>query len=186
MTKYRELLRLESLVFGDRNIAHSCGVSRNTIAKVTKKAAEMNLSWPLDFDLTDSRVLEELLFLKDKSATNRRMPDFDYIRKELLRNGVNKKLLWMEYCEECHMNIKEPLMYSLFFNYIQKDEEKSRAIMHIQRKPGEQIEVDWAGELAHIIVPDTSEITDAWVFVGVLTYSQYAFVEAYMDEKRNY
>ena len=184
MTKYREILRLKSLGFSDRNIAHSCSVSRNTVAKVTKRAAEINLSWPLDFDMTDS-ALEELLFPKDKSATNRRMPDFDYIRKELLRNGVNKKLLWMEYCEECRINGEEPLMYSQFCYYIQKDEEKRRATMHIQRKPSEQIEVDWAGDPAHIIDPDTGEITDVWVFVGVLTYSQYAFVKAYMDEKTN-
>ena len=127
--------------------------------------------------------LTELMFPKDKSATNKRMPNFDYIRKELLRNGVNKKLLWVEYCEECRMSSEEPLMYSQFCYYIQKDEEKRRATMHIPRKPGEQIEVDWAGDPAHIIDPDTGEITDAWIFVGVLTYSQYAFVKAYMNEK---
>ena len=123
MTKYREILRLKSLGFSERNIAQSCGVSRNTVAKVLKKAAEINLSWPLDFDMTDS-ALEELMFPKDKSATNKRMPNFDYIRKELLRNGVNKKLLWVEYCEECRMSSEEPLMYSQFCYYIQKDEEK--------------------------------------------------------------
>ena len=36
MTKYREILRLKSLGFSERNIAHSCGVSRNTVAKVVK------------------------------------------------------------------------------------------------------------------------------------------------------
>ena len=92
MTKYREILRLKSLGFSERNIAHSCGVSRNTVAKVVKKAAGINLSWPLDHDMTDS-TLEEMLFPKTKSATNKRMPDYDYIRRELLRNGVNKKLL---------------------------------------------------------------------------------------------
>ena len=117
MTKYREILRLKSLGFSERNIAQSCGVSRNTVAKVLKKAAEINLSWPLDFDMTDS-ALEELMFPKDKSVTNKRMPNFDYIRKELLRNGVNKKLLWVEYCEECRMNSEEPLMYSQFCYYI--------------------------------------------------------------------
>lgn len=66
MTKYREILRLKSLGFSERNIAQSCGVSRNTVAKVLKKAAEINLSWPLDFDMTDS-ALEELMFPKDKS-----------------------------------------------------------------------------------------------------------------------
>jgi len=34
MTKYREILRLKSLGFSERNIAQSCGVSRNTVAKV--------------------------------------------------------------------------------------------------------------------------------------------------------
>ena len=52
MTKYREILRLKSLGFSERNIAHSCGVSRNTVAKVVKRAAEINLSWPLDHDMT--------------------------------------------------------------------------------------------------------------------------------------
>jgi transposase len=92
MTKYREILRLKSLGFSERNIAQSCGASRNTVAKVLKKAAEMNLSLPPDFDMTDN-TLEDLMFPKDKSATNKRMPDYDYIRKELLRNRVNKKLL---------------------------------------------------------------------------------------------
>ena len=36
MTKYREILRLKSLGFSERNIAQSCGVSRNTVAKVLK------------------------------------------------------------------------------------------------------------------------------------------------------
>ena len=56
MTKYREILRLQSLGFSERNIAQSCGVSRNTVAKVLKKAAEINISWPLDFDMTDSAL----------------------------------------------------------------------------------------------------------------------------------
>ena len=55
--------------------------------------------------------------------------------------------------------------------------------MHIPRKPGEQIEVDWAGDPAQLIDPDTGEITEAWIFVGVLTYSQYAFVKAYLNQK---
>ena len=88
------------------------------------------------------------------------MPNFDYIRKELLRNGVNKKLLWVEYCEECRMSSEEPLMYSQFCYYIQKDEEKRRATMHIPRKPGEQIEVDWPVTLPTSLIrtPEKSQM----------------------------
>ena len=185
MTKYREILRLHALKFSERNIALSCSVSRNTVSKVIKAADEKGVAWPLDDSQTD-KVLEETLFPKDESGntTDRPMPDFAYIRKELLRNGVTKKLLWTEYCEMCRMDNKEPLMYSQFCYYIQQDEQKRRATMHIPRKPGEQVEVDWAGDPAHIIDPDTGEITDAWIFVGACSYSQYAYAEAFINEKQ--
>lgn len=59
--------------------------------------------------------------------------------------------------EECRANGEEPLMYSQFCYYIQQDEQKHRATMHINRKPGEQVEVDWAGDTATIVDPDTGE-----------------------------
>ena len=101
-----------------------------------------------------------------------------------MRSGVTKKLLWVEYMEECRMNNQTPLMYSQFCHHIQKEEQKHRASMHINRKPGEQIEVDWARDPAHIIDPDTGEITDVSIFVGVLSYSQYAYAEGFVNEKQ--
>ena len=74
MTKYREILHLQCLRFSEQNIAQSCGGSRNTVAKILKKAAEINISWSLDFDMTDN-ALKELTFPKDKSATNKQSPD---------------------------------------------------------------------------------------------------------------
>lgn len=183
MTKYREILRLSSLGFSNRNIALSVPCSRNTVSKVLKRAKELNLFWPLSDDQTDA-VLEQLLYPKLHNRSNRRMPDYDYIRKELLRNGVSKKLLWTEYIEDCRANGDEPLMYSQFCYHIQQDEQKHRATMHIKRKPAEQIEVDWAGDPAMIIDPDTGEIIKAHIFVGVMTYSQYTYVEAFLDMKQ--
>lgn len=175
MTKYREILRLHSLNLSQQTIADGCSVSKKTVNSVLKKAKEKNISWPLDNNRTDE-VLAGILFPekgKHTEASTKRMPDYAYIRKELLRNGVSKKLLWTEYMEDCRLNGDEPLMYSQFCYYIQQDEQKHRVTMHINRKPGEQVEVDWAGDPAHIIDPDTGEIINAYVFVGVMTYSQY-------------
>ena len=184
MTKYREILRLSSLGISQQNIANSCNVSKKTVNRVLKRAKELNVSWPLDANDTDA-VLAEKFFPSVKTvASNKRMPDFVYIRKELLRNGVSKKLLWTEYMEDCRANGEEPLMYSQFCYHIQQDEQKRRATMHITRKPGEQVEVDWAGDTATIIDPDTGEIIKAYIFVGVMTYSQYAYVEAFLDTKQ--
>ena len=182
MTNYREIIRLKCQGYSERNIALSCNASRNTVSKVCKAAVEQNIAWPLSEAMTDA-VLENMLFPSEKSATNKRMPNYDYIRRELQRNGVNKKLLWTEYCEECSQCGEEPLMYSQFCYYIQQDEQKRRATMHIPRKPGEQVEVDWAGDHATIVDPDTGEMIAAHIFVGVMTYSQYAYVEAFINEK---
>lgn len=186
MTKYREILRLASLGLSQQGIADSCSVSKKTVNRVLKRAKELNISWPLEPNETDAVLADKLFSSAQKQVSStKRMPDFNYIQKELLRNGVNKKLLWTEYLEECRQSGGDPLMYSQFCYYIQQDEQRRRATMHINRKPGEQIEVDWAGDPAQITDPDTGEIIPAFLFVGVMTYSQYPYVEAFINEKQS-
>ena len=88
MTKYREILRLASLGISQQSIADSCGVSKKTVNRVLKRARELNLSWPLEPNETDA-ALAGILFpsTKKQVSPNKRMPDFDYIQKELLRRG---------------------------------------------------------------------------------------------------
>jgi transposase len=187
MTKYREILRLASLGnLSQQEIADSSGVSKKTVNKVLKRGRELNISWPLAPDQTDV-VLDRIMFPKTGTQTEysgKKMPDFDYVRKELLRNGVTQKLLWNEYVEECRQSDNDPLMYSQYCIYLQQDAEKHRATMHIPRKPGEQVEVDWAGDTTHIIDRDTGEEIDMYVFVGAMSYNTYAYAEAFPDEKQ--
>ncbi len=112
MTKYREIIRLAQpeLKLSQQKIALSCGVSKKTVSKVLKAANEKNVSWPLPASYTDA-FLEGLLFPGKKEhadASKRRTPDYEYVRKELLKNGVNKKLLWTEYLEECRLSGDNP------------------------------------------------------------------------------
>ena len=144
MTKYREILRLASLGLSQQSIAVSCNASKKTVNRILKRAKEINLYWPLEENETDA-VISEKLFpsAPGRVSSGKKMAaDFDYIQKELLRNRVNRKLLWTEYLEECRLSGESPLMYSQFCYHIQQDEQKRRASMHISRKPGEQIEVD--------------------------------------------
>ena len=97
MTKYREIIRLTSLGFSQRDIMASCGVAQKTVVKVQKRARELNLTWPLDEAMTDTELQKLMFSNENRVSPNKRMPDYDYIHKELLRNGVSKKLLWTEY-----------------------------------------------------------------------------------------
>ena len=135
MTQYREILRLTAMGLTQRSILESVKCSQKTVVKVQRRARELKLSWPLDDSMTDVALDELLIPRGPKVSPTKQMPDFDYIHRELLRNGVNKKLLWTEYLETCRQNGGEPLMYSQFCYYIQQDEQRRRATMHIARKP---------------------------------------------------
>jgi transposase len=182
MTPYREILRLHSRGISQRDIAASCQCSRNTIARVVTRAKELSLAWPLKEDLTDGDL--EKTFFPDftKPSSSRRMPDLENIHQEMVKSGVTLRLLWTEYCTICRLCNDQPLMYSQFCYHYQKYAEKKRATMHIPRKPGEQIEVDWAGQTAEVINDETGEIMPAYIFVAALSYSQYAYVEAFLAQ----
>ena len=176
MAQYRQILRLHSQGISQRSIAQSCQCSRNTVAAVLRRASTSNLTWPLDVE-TDAD-LERLLFPeKQELVSLRRMPDFEKVSKELTRSGVTLKLLWMEYCEECRQLGEQPFMYSQFCFHFQKFSEQERATMHIPRKPGDRIEVDWAGDKLYIVDRDTGEAIPVYLFVGVLPFSMYAYAE---------
>jgi len=182
MTKYREILRLHSQGISSRGIAASCECSRNTVAKVLKRAEELNFTWPLPEGTTDGD-LERGFFPKPTSAS-RKIPDLEYLHKELMKQGVSLKLLWTEYCEDCRREKEIPLQYSQFCYHYQVHAQKNRASMHVPRKPGDQTEVDWAGQAAAIIDRDTAEHIPVSVFVAALSYSQYAYVEGFLSQNQ--
>ncbi len=181
MTQYREILRLHSQGISQRNIAASCACSRNTVSKIIQRAEELGIAWPLEKDLTDGE-LRQRLFAEVAQPPARKRPDYEYIHREMAKSGVTLSLLWNEYCENCRLSQEIPLMYSQFCYHYQMYTQKTNATMRIHRKPGEQLEVDWAGQTASIIDRETGEIITMYVFVGVLAYSQYAYVEAFASQ----
>jgi hypothetical protein len=83
MTKYREILRLESLGISQRSIAESCECARNTVARVIRRAADAGISWPLDENLSDE-ALGKILFGERVFQSTRKQPDYEYIHLESL------------------------------------------------------------------------------------------------------
>jgi len=73
-------------------------------------------------------------------------------------------------------------MYTQFCKYYRDYAAVHKATMHIERKPGEQTEVDWAGRTLRIIDNLTGEVITAYIFVAVLSCSGYAYVEAFLSQ----
>lgn len=181
MIKYREILRLHTQGISQRGIASSTSNSRTTIREVVKRAEERNIGWPLKEEITD-RDLQELLFPEKHASNNfRRKPDCDYIHKELAKPGVNLTLLWEEYSLSCRSNEEIPYSYRQFCRFYHDFARKTKATMRIKRKPGELLEVDWAGQTMAIKDHLTGEDIPVYIFVSALPCSQYAYVEGFLS-----
>jgi transposase len=180
MTKYRDILRFNSQGISSRNIAGSLECSRNTIRAVITRAAEEGITWPLPENMTD-RVLEQALFGKQTKIQKYKMPDLEYIHQELAKNGVTLTLLWKEYFENCRMENLRPLMYSGFCYQYQQFAAKNKATLHVEHKPGERMEVDWAGNTASLINNINGKPIFVYVFVAVLPCSGYAYAEGFLN-----
>lgn len=103
MRKIREVLRLKaSCGLTDRTIAHSCGISRSTVAEYVRRAGAAGLAWPLPEEL-DEGALEALLFPPPRAPSSvtaqmRPQPGWPQLHLELKRHkGVTLFLLWQEY-----------------------------------------------------------------------------------------
>ena len=180
MTNYREVLRLKSLGLNNTQIANSLGCSRTTVIQVLNAAEEKGISHPPPENLSD-KDLSDLLFPGSRKKAEYAVPDCAQIHKELQKSGVTLNLLWLEYCDECHARGALPYQLTQFKKYYHDYSVKITATMHLNHKPGDIMQVDWAGDTASVIDTDTGEIIPAYVFVATLPYSGYSYVEAFFS-----
>lgn len=178
MVNYREILRLKSLRYSNAEISRCVHSSRNTVQEVLSIAEAIQISWPLA-DSVSNLDLQALLYPgRIKKNEDRMIPDYPKIHRELARKGVTLTLLWTEYCSEAHAAGMIPYMSTQFGDLYRKWARITKATLRINRKPGDIMEVDWAGETINIYDPVTGSITPAYLFVAVLDCSSYVYAEA--------
>ena len=179
MVNYREILRLNNLNYSHRQIAASIQSARDTVSAVCKLAKQHGLEWPLPNELSNEAIQD--LFYPERKERTHRIPDYEFIHKELARPGVTLTLLWAEYTAACHSEHTTPYQLTQFCENYRTWARLTKATMRISRKPGDIMEVDWAGNTLTVYDSVTGETIDAYLFVAVLPCSCYAYVEAFLN-----
>lgn len=178
MIHYRRILELADEGLSIRAIADSLGHGRPKVREVIELAKDKVLTCPLSEEM-DDRWLEAFLFPhKTIEGSGYGMMDFDQIHRELAKPGVNLSLLHHEYEVLCRTQGRVPYSYRSFLRHYKNYADKYKATMRIHRKPGELLEVDWAGMTSQIRDRDTGELIKAYVFVSTLPCSQLSYAEA--------
>ena len=98
MRKVREVLRLHYAAgLSTRAIARSLKVSPATVGKYIRRAEVQGLSWPLPEPLDDAALERRLFPAPVLSATQRPLPEWSEVHRELRQPDVTLALLWQEY-----------------------------------------------------------------------------------------
>ena len=180
MVNYREIIRLKNLNHTNSSVAASVGSSRNTVAEIWRLAEEHTLGWPIPDTLTN-KDLEAILYPERAQKGNRQLPDFEYIYRELAKPGVTLTLLWAEYCTQCESMHTIPYQHTQFNEKYHAYAASKKATLRIKHKPGEIMEVDWAGSTLTVWDSLSGTPLTAYVFVACLPCSLYSYAEATPD-----
>lgn len=186
MLRLKQLFKLKSEGKSNRQIAELLGIHRETVRSYVNEALALGLSF-LAMAAADERELYEWFgkveitrgVNKDKSAALYAM--FPYIQQELGRTGVDRQVLYGEY------KLGNPYGYS--YNHFCRQYRSWCAAKDVagvmEHKAGDKVFVDFAGKKLQVTDRDTGEVKKVEVFVGILGFSQFTYVEATASQKRD-
>jgi transposase len=186
MRKVREVIRLVTEAgLSHHKTSKATGVSRPTIHDYMEKFRQSGLSLAEINSMPDSSLLK--LFKSDHISNESDekqallYEQFPTFIKELARTGVNRRVLWEEYRE------KNPdgYRYSQFCFHLRTWTKAEKLSMHQNYKAGDKMFIDFAGAKLRTIDRQTGKEKLVEVFIAVLGASQYTYVEATGNQKKD-
>ena len=142
MTLEEKIQKLSQLGLSQRAIASSCQCSRKKVITIQKTGISVS---PRAAKTPDQAYCE---------------PDFEIIHAALASPKMTLMVQWENYVSACRIAGAKPYMYSRFADLYRQFTHKSKATMHLESKPGEILETDWAGTKGEYIDRETGEIKE--------------------------
>jgi len=177
---YKRILQLDAAGVSQRGIADVLSCSRNTVAAVLGAAVAQGVGFDAMAGM-EPAVVRAMLLPEQARESGRTAPDLAEVHRELAGPNVTLQLLWSEYAVRVRDGGGIPYSYQRFTFLYRSWARVTGATMRIERKPGERVEVDWAGDTMVFIDPGSGAARAAYLFVAVLSYSAYYYVEAFAD-----
>lgn len=177
MLQIRRLLQLLEKGTSKRKIARLLGSGRHTVDNYVARIHGSGMDISSLLLLSDTALSAQLHPCKAEEKADPRLEDLlsrckEY-EKELRKTGVTKHLLWQEYRQE----VADGYAYSQFCEHLKSYARKNGATMLFTHRPGEFLQIDFAGKKLSYVDISTGELIACPVLVCVLPYSGYTYVE---------
>lgn len=182
MSKIRQILKLAAKGIGKKKIASRLCVSKVTVKHYIEfytklKTPLAELEKKTDLELSNLFHPPQQKEVGDK--LQKLYEFFPDVEMQLRKRGMTLSIQYQAYRK------KYPNGYQLtqFYHYYRLWSSKVNPTMPIQHKSGDKIYIDFTGERLPYVEADTGEIKQAEVFVAILGWSQYTYVEAVLSQR---
>ncbi|MBW6464850.1 MAG: IS21 family transposase [Firmicutes bacterium] len=185
MLRTRQLIQLLERGVSQRKISLQLRMSRNIVSTYAVRIRESGKSYQELLALDDAT----LSFLLSMSSVHEAVPDERFsslepllpgYAKELKRTGVTKLLLWEEY----RTDYSEGYGYTQFKHYLNRYIKGKKYSYHHVHIPGQEMQVDFAGDYLYITDKGTGEQIACPVLVCTLPYSGQTFAIGLRDARQ--
>ncbi len=177
MSNVRQIIKLYCQTIGKRKIAERLGMSKHTVKLYIDQFHSLQTTKDELLKLTDFELNKLFHPPKDILVNERLKQLYDFfpeMEKQLRRRGMTVAIQYREF-KSLH---PEAYGETSFYCYYGQWRKKINPTMHIEHKVGDKMYVDFAGATLPYVDVDTGEVKNAQVFVAILGWSQYAYVEA--------
>jgi len=177
MVLIRRILQLRDEGLSKHKIAELLKIHRQTLESYLNKITDSGKNYPELLRLSDAD-LSEIVHPNYITKVDKRFEDlekrFAGFKADLDHPGVTRKILWEEYQK---INI-EGYKYTQFCEHFARFMQISKVTMHLTHRPGEFMQLDFAGKKLHYIDRVTGEVIYCPVLVCTLPFSCFVYVEA--------
>ncbi|MEA1897838.1 MAG: IS21 family transposase [Bacteroidota bacterium] len=178
MTQVRRIIQLKSAGLSKLKISQNLGIHRKTLNEYLFKLELTGKSYQDLLGCDEAELAAIVYNTKNTHQPDSRLDDlqrrFPSYAKELKAPGVTRQILWQEY----KMTNPDGYGYTQFCEHFARYNKPNKATMHFDHRPGEYLQVDFAGKPLYIVDRQTGELIPCPVLVCVLPFSNYPFIEA--------
>ena len=189
VVKVLEILRLWDMGMSQRQIAESVNCGKSTVGEVQLRCKKLGIDYAKACEINgeSENNLNKLIYPSTSTRITKTDPDWQAIHTRLMaRRRLNLRYIWEE---EYHVSENAPMSYSQFCRRYRDwlQETGKKVVMPMERRPGYELCVDWAGDVLGKCVFDkaTGELFDAHIFVATLGDSGYPYAEGFPDETQD-
>lgn len=186
MLVLRRIIQLKASGHSNRQIARQCSLSRMTVNGYVERLERSGKGYSGLLELDDEALWSVASRPPGDNAADPRYADleqrFGDLARELQKPKVTRMILWEEYRRDHPGGYG----YSQFCEHLSRYLQSKAVVMHLEHIAGQELYFDFAGDTLSYTDRDSGEVIRVPVFVAVLPFSGYTYVEALASMSRHH